>query len=78
MADQVAYRVEVDKDVCISSGKCVADAPEVFRFDDDELSEVIPGSPQLPNEQLLTIARQCPALAVVLTDGDSGETIDLD
>jgi len=31
----MAYRITVDHDVCMSSGKCVADAPDLFRFDDD-------------------------------------------
>ena len=37
----MAYRVEVQKDLCISSGKCVSDGPKVFRFDDQELAEPI-------------------------------------
>lgn len=78
MADEVAYRVSVDKDVCISSGKCVADAPRLFRFDEDDLAEVVPQAPRPTNDELITIARQCPSLAVVLQDGATGETIDLD
>lgn len=73
----MAYQVEVDQDLCISSGKCVADAPALFRFDDDDLSEVIAGAPRPPDDELLAIARQCPALAVVLRD-ESGDLIELD
>jgi ferredoxin len=78
MADEVAYQVSVDKDVCISSGKCVADVPSLFRFDDDDLAEVVPQAPQPTNDELITIARQCPSLAVVLRNGATGETIDID
>jgi ferredoxin len=74
----MAYQVSVDKDLCISSGKCVADAPQLFRFDDDDLSEVVPGAPQPADSELLVIARQCPALAVQLRDPDTGEAVDID
>ncbi|RNC66350.1 MAG: ferredoxin [Desulfuromonadales bacterium] len=36
----MARTLYVDKDVCISCGLCVETAPEVFRFDDNNLAEV--------------------------------------
>lgn len=66
----MAYRIEVDSDVCISSGKCVADAPGLFRFDDDEIAEVIPDGEQLPDEKLVALARACPSGALRVFDGD--------
>ena len=36
-------RVRIDQDECVSTGRCLADAPTVFRFDEDELGEVIAG-----------------------------------
>jgi ferredoxin len=65
----MALRPEVDKDACISSGRCVADAPSVFRFDADEISEVAADAPQLPDERLRAIAQGCPAEAILLFDG---------
>lgn len=63
------YTVSVDKDVCISSGKCVADAPGVFRFDDDELAEPVdPTAPGLSDERLLAIGRQCSSGAISVYD----------
>ncbi len=71
------YTVSVDKDVCISSGKCVADAPGAFRFDDDELSEPIdPNAPALSDEQLLAIGRQCPSGAIGVYDEDGSSLLD--
>ena len=35
----MTYRVEIVTDDCMSSGKCVADFPTGFGFDDDELAE---------------------------------------
>jgi len=72
----MALRAQVDKDVCISSGRCVADAPSVFRFDEDELSEVVAGAPPLADEQLFAIARACPSGAIELFDGSEPVPVD--
>ncbi len=71
------YSVSIDKDVCISSGKCVADAPTAFRFDDDELAEPISPHPPLSDGALVDIARNCPSGAITVHD-DQGEPLDLD
>lgn len=57
----MACRVEVDSDLCISSGMCVAEVPGLFRFGDDETAEVIPGRTRLSDEELLDLARGCPS-----------------
>lgn len=71
----MAHTVEVDKDLCLSSGKCVADHPRAFAFDDDEIAEATPEAPSEPLEALLDAARNCPAEAIVVRDA-SGERID--
>jgi ferredoxin len=73
----VSYRIKVDRDVCMSSGKCVADAPELFRFDDEEIAEPVPGAEQPSDERALDLARACPSGALVVQDADTGEEIDL-
>ena len=45
----MSYIVEVNKDLCISSGRCVANLPTVFMFDDEQLAVVIVGEAE-PNE----------------------------
>lgn len=72
----MTYRVEIDIDECISSGKCVADNPGAFGFDDDELATLLPGAGALDDAKLLTTARRCPSDAIKLFD-DSGEEIDV-
>jgi ferredoxin len=71
------YSVSIDKDVCISSGKCVADAPTAFRFDEDELAEPVSEHPPLADATLLEVARNCPSGAITVHD-DQGEPLDLD
>lgn len=66
----MTYRIIVDADACISSGKCVADAPRTFRFDDDEIAEVVPGAPVPPDDVVLDLARACPSGAIRVFDGD--------
>jgi ferredoxin len=66
----MAYRVQVDQDVCISSGKCVAEAPGLFRFDDDEIAELVPDGELLPDDKLIAMARACPSGALQLFDGE--------
>lgn len=70
----VTYTVRVDKDVCISSGMCVANEPEAFRFDDDELSEPIDEGRAISGERLVEAAQNCPSGAIrVLLDGQPVE-----
>lgn len=72
----MSYRVEIDQELCISSGKCVGDEPTVFAFDDDELAKVITPDHGLDQQRLLRIARNCPGQAVIVRD-ETGTVIDL-
>lgn len=68
------YRVEVDKKLCISSAKCVSDAPKIFKFDQDELAEPISETNQEQLEVLLRLARNCPGEAISVFD-ENGSAI---
>jgi ferredoxin len=69
----MGYSVSIDRDACISSGNCVADSPDAFDFDDDDIAIVKEGVAQLLDERLVRVARNCPAGAIVLRDADGNE-----
>lgn len=71
----MTVRISVDPDACISSAKCIYDAPQVMRFDDDEIAQVIPGAAPASLDAALALARNCPGGALHVFDGD--EEIDL-
>jgi len=71
----VEFRVVINKDLCISSGKCVGDGPHVFRFDSDELAEPIQEVVDCDVEALLKLARNCPGEAITIFD-NLGEQIE--
>ena len=64
-------RAVVDKQSCLSSGRCIDAAPDVFHYDDDRLAEASPAA--LPLEKLLAIARNCPSIAITVFDDDGNE-----
>jgi len=68
----VGYRIHLDVDDCMSSGKCVADYPTVFEFDDDELASLKGGS-ALSDEDCIRVARNCPSRALSIFDSDGNE-----
>lgn len=71
----MGYRVSIDTDECMSSGKCVADFADVFAFDDDELA-VVRDDAVLPSDaELLRAARNCPSRAIRLHD-EAGVAVD--
>jgi ferredoxin len=72
----VGLRVEIDKDRCISSGRCVGDEPAAFGFDDDELAEPRPGVADVDRRRLVTIARNCPGQAITVFADDVEITIE--
>ena len=63
-------RIEINIDDCMSSGKCVADYPDAFDFDDEELAVLRDGASGLTDEQMLRAARNCPSRAIQLFDDD--------
>jgi ferredoxin len=72
----VSVRAEVDEDLCISSGKCVAEAPASFAFDDDEIAHAVDGAATLDRTRLITVARTCPSGAISVFEDD--QYLDLD
>lgn len=59
--------VQVDQDLCIAAGRCVAVAPEVFDVDEDGfvvLVQARPAADQLDSAH--TAALVCPARAIVV------------
>lgn len=72
----MSLRIEIDVESCVSSGKCVADHPDAFAFDDDELSNVLPGARDLPDDIVLRVARRCPGGAIVVYD-EAGVQLEL-
>ena len=72
----MTLRAEVDESICISSGKCVADAPTAFRFDADEISHAIGGASAIDERALIAVARNCPSGAIRVLDGDTTVPVD--
>lgn len=72
----MAYTVKIDKQSCLSSGRCVHAEPEGFGTDDDHLGDVLPGASTLAPERLVEAARSCPGLAITVFDED-GREVDL-
>ena len=68
-------RIEVDKELCISSGTCVETYPAAFRFDDDELAETTDGAAELSGDDKRDAARLCPTGAILLYD-EQGVEVD--
>ena len=62
----MAYVPVIDESACLAHGDCEEMAPEVFRLED--FATVIGTA---PDEELLEVARACPASAIVLVDKDS-------
>ena len=66
----MAYRLEINVDDCMSSGKCVGDHPDTFDFDDDELATLIQDGAVMSDENMLRAARNCPSRAIQVFDDD--------
>ena len=66
----MSYLPSIDESACSAHGDCVAVAPRVFAL--EETAVVIgPGS----DEEILAAAEACPALAITVTDSETGEVV---
>lgn len=64
-------RIEVDRDLCIGSGDCVATEPDVFDLD-DEGKAIVLDPDAAPTDQVVEAARNCPVTAIFVI-GDEGD-----
>lgn len=64
-------RVEVDRDLCIGSGDCVATQPEVFDLD-DEGKAVVLDPDAASTDDVVEAARNCPVTAIFVI-GEQGD-----
>ena len=67
--------VRIDKQSCLSSGRCVGAAPGAFGWDADHLADVRPEASSLSRERLLEIARNCPSLSITVLDETLSEIV---
>ena len=66
----MSYVPTIDEFACSAHGDCAAIAPGVFSV--GETAVVIgPGT----DEEILAAAEACPALAITVTDSETGETV---
>lgn len=68
------YHVEVIAEKCISDGSCIAFAPEVFKFNAQDIAEVFNQNGNDDATKLLA-AQVCPGKAIVVTDTETGQRI---
>ena len=64
-------RIEVDRDLCIGSGDCVASQPDVFVLD-DEGKAVVLDPDSADTDDIVEAATNCPVTAIFLI-GEEGD-----
>lgn len=67
------YVVKVIRSKCISAGSCIAIAPKVFEFDDQQIATVI-SQDELDDIKLLA-AQSCPTMAIIVEDAETGKQV---
>jgi ferredoxin len=73
----VTWRVQVDTGLCISSGMCVATAPNRFEFDPGQRSRPV-GELTDEGEAVRDAAASCPVEAISITDAETGAPVPLE
>jgi ferredoxin len=66
----MTYLPTIDELACSGHGDCAAIAPGVFTV--EEVAEVIGEG---PDQLIIDAAESCPALAITVTDSETGEVV---
>ena len=62
-------KVRVERELCIGVGNCVALAPTVFEFDEENKATVLDPS-SVDDDTLLEAAESCPENAIIVEDDE--------
>jgi len=68
----MAYKVKVDRMLCIGTADCVKIAPNTFELD-DEAKSVVKKQNGDSDEKILEAAKVCPVLAIIVEDEDGNQ-----
>ncbi len=60
-------QVQVHAASCISSGRCIVDAPEIFTFDDERIATVLTATADMTAERADELMDGCPGGAIEIT-----------
>ncbi len=63
MGNELPYRIEIDRSICMGSGVCVVYAPETFDID-DETRAVVQDAAGNPQAQIEAAVAGCPTGAI--------------
>ncbi len=67
-------RIQIDRDLCVSFGDCIDEAPVVFEFDDDDIAVFVNEVGTITREELIAACASCPVDALTAFD-EKGEQL---
>lgn len=68
-SEPAGWVVQIDEDLCIGAGECVAAAPGAFALDDADLvARVLPAAAHTTFDELSAAASDCPTGAISIRE----------
>jgi len=67
-------RIQIDRDLCVSFGDCIDEAPGVFEFDDDDIAVFVSEVGTITRKELIDACASCPVDALTAFD-EKGEQL---
>jgi ferredoxin len=67
-------RIQIDRDLCVSFGDCIDEAPGVFEFDDDDIAVFVSEVGTITRKELIAACASCPVDALTAFD-EKGEQL---
>ena len=67
-------KIKIDRSLCIGAGTCVVFAPNTFELDNELKAILKQGDKKDSDEDILTAAKSCPTLAIIL-EGEDGKQV---
>ena len=64
----MAYKITIDRNLCIGAGSFVAIAPQAFALDNEAKAITLPTTSSTDDNTILEAAKACPVAAIILTD----------
>ena len=68
-------RIQIDRDLCVGFGDCVAEAPEGFRLDSENIAVFGDAAQSVERERMLRACDVCPVDALTVWDGEGNRLV---